>query len=153
MIPSKPYMIRAFHQWIVDNGWTPHIVVDAAHDKVDVPMEYVEDGRIVLNISPMACQGLHITNERIIFSARFGAVARQITMPPSAVLGIYARENGRGIIFGEDESDGSDWEASAKTPLFSVLSGSSDETDPKPPSGTDGTKTGSAKKPNLKVVK
>ncbi len=105
MTSTRPYLIRAFYDWIVDNQLTPYILVDAEIEGVQVPREFVKDGHIVLNISPMACQGLHIQNDRIIFSARFSGVALQVCVPPKAVQAIYARENGRGMIFNDKDDD------------------------------------------------
>lgn len=103
MTSNRPYLIRALYEWIVDNGMTPHLLVDAAHPSAQVPGEFVEDGRIVLNVSPGAVQGLHMENDAIGFSARFGGVPRQVLVAPEAVLGIYARENGKGMLFPEAE--------------------------------------------------
>jgi stringent starvation protein B len=102
MTSSKPYLIRAIYEWILDNEQTPYLAVNTKLDDVNVPMDYAANGRIILNISPSACRGLHLDNERIIFSARFAGVAQQISLPPAAVLAIYAKENGRGMIFGEE---------------------------------------------------
>ncbi|MBS0358908.1 MAG: ClpXP protease specificity-enhancing factor [Proteobacteria bacterium] len=106
MTPSRPYLIRALYQWIVDNELTPYIVVDAHAKGVQVPEEFIEGGKIVLNISPTACRGLHLEIDRIIFSARFSGIAQQIFVPPSAVQAIYAKENGRGMMFSEEETSG-----------------------------------------------
>lgn len=103
MTPSRPYLIRGIYEWIVDNEMTPYIVINANAANVSVPAEYVEDGKIILNISPLACRGLHLENDRIIFSARFSGVATQVYAPPSAILAVYAKENGRGMVFNEDE--------------------------------------------------
>lgn len=103
MTSNRPYLIRALYEWIVDNGMTPHLLVDADHPSAQVPSEYVEDGRIVLNISPSAVQSLVMENDSIGFSARFGGVPRQVSVMPDAVLGIYARENGKGMLFPEAE--------------------------------------------------
>jgi len=109
MTPSRPYLIRALYEWIVDNGMTPHLLVDAEHPTAQVPDEYVEEGRIVLNVSPGAVSGLVMENDELAFSARFGGVSRTISLDPEAVLGIYARENGRGMLFPEAEGpDGPD---------------------------------------------
>ncbi len=91
------------HEWMVDNGYTPHVVVDAKRDDVRVPAAHVKDGKIVLNVSPSATRALSLGNDVIAFEARFGGVSQQISVPVSAVLGIYARENGQGMIFGEDD--------------------------------------------------
>lgn len=108
MTPNKPYLIRALYDWIVDNEMTPYIVVDAQADLVQIPREYVEDGKIILNISPKACRGLHLENDRIVFSARFSGEVRQIFVPPHAVMAIYAKENGRGMIFSSEDDTGGD---------------------------------------------
>ncbi len=103
MKPSRPYLIRALHEWIIDNELTPHVLVDCAVDGVDVPIEHASDGRIVLNVSPQAVDSLRIGNEVICFSARFGGRSVEVVFPPNAVLAIYARENGRGMVFNSDE--------------------------------------------------
>ncbi len=105
MTSNRPYLIRALYEWIVDNGMTPHFMVDANHPSAEVPPEYVEDGRIVLNASPTAVSGLVMENDLVGFSARFGGVARDIRMSPDAVLGVFARENGKGMLFPEVETD------------------------------------------------
>ncbi|MBT5005873.1 MAG: ClpXP protease specificity-enhancing factor, partial [Halieaceae bacterium] len=94
MTPSRPYIMRALYEWIVDNGCTPYILVDAAIDNVMVPEQYVKDDQIVLNISPTAVMELNISNDAVAFNGRFGGVATDIFVPVSAVIGIYARENG-----------------------------------------------------------
>ena len=123
MNSSRPYIIRAIYEWIVDNGCTPHLLVDASFNGVDVPQAYISDGQIVLNISPGAVVGLEMTNESVFFNGRFGGVATDILVPIGGILGIYARENGQGMIF------------DAAAP----------EEPPEPPSGRA--------RPSLKVVK
>lgn len=91
------------HEWISDNGQTPHIVVDAAQEGVEVPHEHVKEGKIVLNLSYEATSHLAIGNEVVEFGARFGGSPRQISVPVQAVLGIYARETGQGMIFGSED--------------------------------------------------
>ena len=134
MTSSKPYLIRAIYQWIIDNDFTPYIVVNAQFPGLQVPEQYIEDGRIVLNISPRACRGLHLENDRIVFSARFSGIAMQIFVPPTAVMAIYAKENGRGMVFTEEE-DGDD--------------GST----PPPTTIAPNTASAARSKPNLKVIK
>ena len=104
MTSNRPYLIRAMHEWLIDNQCTPHLLVDANAQGVEVPQQHVKDGKIVLNIGPNAVEGLHISNEQVSFQARFGGVAQLVAVPVGAVLAIYARENGRGMMFGEDES-------------------------------------------------
>ena len=129
MTPSKPYVIRAIYDWIVDNNCTPHVLIDAACDGVVVPADYVTDEQIVLNISPTAVVGLHLGNDAISFSGRFGGVPLDVELPMESVLSIYARENGQGMTFDDDE-----------------------RSDPSPPE-PDPIAPGSARRPSLKLVK
>ncbi len=99
MSPSRPYIMRALYEWIVDNDCTPYILVDATIENVMVPEQYVKDGQIVLNISPTAVMDLDINNAAVAFNGRFGGVATDIFVPVGAVIGIYARENGQGMVF------------------------------------------------------
>ncbi len=108
MTPRKPYLIRAIYEWILDNDCTPHLLVDATLPGVQVPSDYVQDGRIILNIAPGAVHGLSLTNDAARFSARFGGVAHEVFVPGKAVLAVYARENGEGIMFPPDEDGGPD---------------------------------------------
>ncbi len=103
LTPRRPYLVRAMHEWMTDNGQTPHLVVDAAVEGVVVPRQYVRDGKIVLNVGYSATAGLVIRNDAISFSARFGGTAFDVSLPVHAVLGIYARETGQGMIFSDDE--------------------------------------------------
>ena len=132
----RPYLIRAMHEWMTDNGQTPHLVIDAAVDGVVVPRQYVRDGKIVLNASYEATTGLLFKNDWIGFGARFGGVAFEIRVPVLAVMGIYARETGQGMIFSDDDAD--------------------PPTEPPPPDGPGkptGTDEPPPKRPQLKVVK
>ncbi len=103
MTSSRPYLLRAIYEWIVDNHMTPYVLVDAAGDDVQVPPEYVENGKIVLNVSPRAVEGLDIGNERVTFSARFSGRPVQVSFPVQAALAIYARENGQGMVFSDED--------------------------------------------------
>ncbi len=123
MTSNRPYLIRAIHEWILDNGGTPYLLVNAEMEGVDVPRQHVKDGRIVLNISPGAIEGLRLGNEEVAFLARFSGVSRLVKLPVRAVLAIYGKENGRGMMFNEPDPD-----------------------EPPPPPGTP-------PKPSLKVVK
>jgi stringent starvation protein B len=96
--PTKPYLIRAIHEWCCDNGFTPYVAVKA-DERVRVPKEHTRDGQIVLNIAYEATGGLRIANDRISFPARFGGVAHDISFPVGNVTAIYARENGVGMVF------------------------------------------------------
>lgn len=100
-IPTKPYLLRALYEWCVDNGYTPHLAV-RVDSRTQVPPEYVKNGEITLNIGPTAVHKLQIGNELVEFSARFGGIARQISVPVSNVYAIYGRETGHGMTFDVD---------------------------------------------------
>jgi stringent starvation protein B len=104
MTPSRPYIMRALYEWIVDNDCTPYVLVDATVADVMVPSQFVKDGQIVLNISPGAVIDLNIGNDAMVFNGRFGGVATDIFVPIAAVVGIYARENGQGMVFEPEEA-------------------------------------------------
>lgn len=126
MTSNRSYLLRALYEWISDNDLSPHLLVDANAAGVRVPPSAVRDGKIVLNISARAVSGLDLGRESVRFSARFGGVSLPIEVPVDAVLAIYARENGQGMMFPADESP-----------------------DPEPaPADTDTTK-----RPRLRVVK
>lgn len=99
MTSSRPYLIRALYEWIVENDCTPYILVNAYDDGVEVPQEHVKDGQIILNISPIAIQDLNIGNEFVDFEGRFAGIPKRVIVPMHAVMGIYAKENGQGMIF------------------------------------------------------
>lgn len=102
MTSNKPYLIRAIYEWIVDNNLTPYLLINAEVPGVEVPQEFVNNGRIVLNLSPTACRGLQMKNDTIRFTTRFSGLPVDIFLFPAAVLAIYAKENGRGMEFGEE---------------------------------------------------
>ncbi len=128
---TRPYLVRAINEWIIDSGWTPHLLVDVSWPNAELPPLANDDGRLVLNLSPTAVRDLHLGNEEIAFSARFSGAAHYVRIPIGAVLGIYARENGEGLFFNADEYDKSPQSAEA------------DERKPETPS----------KRPGLRVVK
>ena len=101
--PKRPYLLRAYYDWLVDNNFTPYLVVDATYLGVNVPVEYVKDGQIVLNLSANATGNLQLTNDFIQFNARFKGVSRELYIPMGAALAIYARENGDGVMFEPEE--------------------------------------------------
>ncbi len=101
----KPYYIRAVHQWAIDNGHTPHILVDAGKPGVTVPKDYVRDGEIVLNIHPQAVASLELGNEWLMFLARFAGQSFQVEIPVYSVRAVFSRENGQGMTFPEVETD------------------------------------------------
>ncbi|WP_027160135.1 ClpXP protease specificity-enhancing factor [Methylobacter luteus] len=106
MTSLKPYLIRSIYEWIIDNNLTPHLLVDAENSDAVLPQEFIEDGKIVLNIRPEAIQGLSLGNEEIQFNARFGGKPMHIVTPIAAVLAIYAKENGKGMIFDHEDTEG-----------------------------------------------
>lgn len=138
-LSRRPYLLRAMYEWIVDCGRTPHAIVDATREGVQVPRQHVSEGRIVLNLSPTATQALLIGGELLEFNARFGGVSHHVRVPLAAVQGIFARETGEGMVFEEELVP----------------------TDPPPdapkPTAESGTAAGQAapkrKRPSLKVVK
>lgn len=132
MTSNRPYLIRATYDWIVDNKLTPYLLVNADYPSVQLPVDYVKHGRIVLNVSPDACRGLHLNNDRIVFTARFSGQAEQIVVFPAAVLAIYAKENGAGMEFNEEDSS---------------------EPPPPAPDSPDATDGAKKSKPQLKLVK
>lgn len=99
----RPYLIRAIYDWAVDNGYTPHVLVAADYPGVSVPRQHVQEGRITLNLSPMAVQSMNIEDDPIWFSARFSGRPFDVVIPCGAVLAVFARENGEGLVFGEVE--------------------------------------------------
>lgn len=114
MNSSRPYLVRALYEWIVDNDCTPHLLVNAEFPAVQVPQGFANDGQIVLNVSPSAVRHLHMDNDAVSFEGRFGGVPHSLYVPVGAILGIYARENGQGMVFdlepsleaeGDDEPD------------------------------------------------
>ena len=129
-LPKRPFLLRAMHQWITECGHTPHVIVDAGRDGAEVPRAYVKDGKIVLNLSYGATQHLDIGADWLEFDARFGGVSRHVRVPLTAVLAVYASENGQGMLFDADEE--------AVTPAAPAG-------DPPKPDGP--------KKPTLKVIK
>lgn len=130
MTSSRPYLVRAMYQWIADNGMTPHLLADASVEGIQIPAEHVQNGKIILNIAPMAISSLVLGDTEITFNARFSGQSRGIYIPIDAVLAIYAKENGQGMMFSEDDG---------------AIS-SSDDDDPEP----DPDKP---KRPALRVVK
>lgn len=99
LTPSRPYLLRAFYDWLLDNELTPHLLVSTALPHITVPQQYVKDDQIVLNIAPSAVVGLHMDNDAVSFSARFGGSPFQVYVPMAAVVSIQARENGAGTFF------------------------------------------------------
>jgi stringent starvation protein B len=136
---SRPYLFRAMHEWMTDNGQTPLALVDASQAEVEVPVEHIKDDRIVLNVAWSATRNLEMTNDFVFFNARFNGVARAVSFPMSAVLAIYARESGQGMQFQDEPATGNVAEARPDEDI--------------PPDRTpDGTPDGT-KRPGLRLVK
>jgi len=103
MTPSRPYLIRAMYDWIIDNGMTPHLLVSTKNEQVIVPRQYEEEGKIILNVSPTAVQALELGQEAVSFEARFDGESMNVMVPVEFVLAIYTRENGQGMMFADDD--------------------------------------------------
>ncbi len=104
MTPIRPYLLRGYYEWLLDNELTPHIVVDAHVANVHVPQQFVQDGQIVLNIAPTAVVGFDLDNSALSFNARFGGVPFDVYVPIAAIAAIYARENGAGTMFEPEQA-------------------------------------------------
>tara|TARA_R110001592_G_scaffold359242_1_gene665342 strand:+ start:16694 stop:17107 length:414 start_codon:yes stop_codon:yes gene_type:complete len=137
MSSSRPYLIRALYEWILENDCTPYVLVNAQYPQTSVPDAFVEAGQIVLNLSPNAIRHLEMDNDRITFDGRFGGVAQQVWVPSQAVMAIYARENGQGMVFEVEPAP-----LPPTSDVSSVDAGSA-------PAG----KSVKSKRPSLKVVK
>jgi stringent starvation protein B len=134
-LSRRPYLLRAMHEWMVDSGHTPHAIVDATQTGVEVPSAYVNDGRIVLNLSPSATQNLLLGPDFLEFNARFSGTVHYIRVPINAILGIYARETGEGMVFSEE---------GVQPPA---------DPDPNAPAPAPGSTPEVSKRPKLTVVK
>lgn len=145
----RPYLIRALYDWVLDNDLTPHLLVAADAPGVNVPRQFVtDDGKITINIGPGAVRGLTLENQLISFSARFSGSSYNVTIPPGAVLALYARENGEGMLFGEVENT----ETASEETIASQTQETS-ETDAGTGDDGDGDTPARKKHPHLKVVK
>ena len=105
MTPLKPYLIRSIYEWIIDNDLTPYLLVDAENSSAILPVQLIEDGKILLNIRPEATDALSLGNEWVEFNARFGGKPMHILVPVIAVLAIYAKENGKGMVFDSEDEE------------------------------------------------
>jgi stringent starvation protein B len=117
MLSNKPYLIRAFYEWIVDSKSTPLLVVDATMPRCNVPQEYVENGEIILNISPDAIRDLKVGRQLVEFKASFSGIAHLISVPVKAVLAVYAEENGQGMFFDIENEEDTENEVESATAL------------------------------------
>ncbi len=138
MKSSRPYLLRALYEWIVDSGCTPHILVSSEYPDVRIPAGYARDGQIVLNVSPSAVRYLEMGNDVLTFEGRFGGVAQGLYVPVPAILAIYARENGQGMFFEGDDVPGED--------------GDDEVPPPAAPAGTPAPVAGKSRS-HLKVIK
>lgn len=124
MLSSRPYLARGLYEWLLDNEQTPYIVVDAEQPGVSVPRQFVQNGQIVLNVGPTAVRDLHIENDAIRFHARFGGQPMQVVVPMPALVAIYAKENGVGMVFGHEPAmpmpQGEESATDAKPELSSI---------------------------------
>ncbi|KGI78744.1 ClpXP protease specificity-enhancing factor [Oleiagrimonas soli] len=143
MNSNRPYLLRAIYDWVTDNGLTPYVLVDATRAGVQVPSHVIKDGQVVLNIAMRAVANLDLGNDRISFSARFSGVSQSVSFPVSAVLAIYAQENGQGMMFPEDADPPPPDDGSVEPSPASDADGSGDEGDGKPRRGA----------PHLRVIK
>jgi stringent starvation protein B len=139
-VSTKPYFIRAIYEWCSDCGYTPYLSV-RVDERTRVPMEYVKNGEIVLNVSLNATRNLTVNNELIQFSARFNGVSREVNVPVDRVQGIFARENGQGAFFTVEAPA-----ALTATPQVPAMVAEGDAEPPNKPSGSNG-------KTRLKLVK
>ncbi|MCP9339742.1 ClpXP protease specificity-enhancing factor [Stutzerimonas xanthomarina] len=137
MTSSRPYLVRALYEWIVDNDYTPHLLVNADYVGVRVPDGFASDGQIVLNVAPSAVRQLQMDNQAISFEGRFGGVPHSLHVPSAAIMAIYARENGQGMVFEVEPTPPDD-----ETPSDEASAGTG--TASRPTSGG---------RPSLKVVK
>ena len=145
MKSSRPYLLRAIHEWIIDSDCTPFLLVNADAPGVQVPRQHVENDKIILNTGPTATEGLVIGDDEVTFNARFSGKAQTVVAPIGAVLAIYARENGQGMLFNDESGE---TEVTAETELSSSPGdGTVDQGDDDEPEGT------SPGKPNLRVIK
>jgi stringent starvation protein B len=102
---TRPYLVRAINEWILDSGWTPYLLVDVTWPNAELPPVPSDGGKLVLNLSPTAVRDLHLGQDEVAFSARFSGAAHYVRIPVGAILGIYARENGEGLFFSAEEYD------------------------------------------------
>lgn len=148
----RPYLIRAIYDWVLDNGLTPYLLVAADEPDVEVPTQYVgDDGKIVMNLSPTAVRGLDLGNDVVRFEARFSGTPHHVFIPTGAVLAVYAKETGEGMLFGDPESSNGEDDEQADQPLpesSDVDESSDDGPDDTPPGAGGGRKRG-----HLTIVK
>ena len=105
MTSSRPYLLRAMYQWILDNDMTPYLLVDASHPDVRVPSQVVKEGKVVLNLAPTAISGLELGNDAVSFLTRFSGVSHSVQVPIGSAQAIYAQENGQGMMFSAEEGN------------------------------------------------
>ncbi len=156
MTPRRPYLLRAFYDWLVDNDLTPHLVVEANVPGVRVPLEFVQDGQIILNVAPRAVGNLELGNEAITFNARFSGRPHSVIVPLYAVQAIYARENGAGTMFEPEEAYEAridEEEAVYEPEAPSPLSVATEESTPAEVTEAESEPARPKGKPSLRVIK
>lgn len=156
MTARRPYMLRAFYDWLVDNDLTPHLVVDATMPGVRVPVEFIQDGQIILNIAPRAVGNLELGNDAVTFHARFSGRPHSVIVPVYAVQAIYARENGAGTMFEPEEAyEHIEEEAveDEQAPLFTTVSDDSTPDTSSEPADEEAEAPRPKGKPSLRVIK
>lgn len=139
MTQSRPYLLRAIYDWLIENDQTPYLLVDAEAENVTIPLEHVQDGKIILNVSMTATRDLDLSNEAVTFNARFGGKPMMVYVPIMAALALYSKENGRGMMFPDEVSDDNE-----PPPLSSV---------PVSEQGKTASKDSPPKKSHLTLVK
>ena len=153
MTPNRPYLLRAYYEWLMDNHLTPHVVVDAFVKGTLVPQQFVKDGQIVLNIATGAVANLNMSNDAVEFNARFGGVPQNVFLPMASIVAIYARENGAGTVFDMEDAymieDEHDELSSVPSSIKSVDDTSTSVDQPKSTSTDDKAK----RRSHLTVVK
>ena len=140
MTPSRPYLLRALHNWILDNHMTPHIVINANYKGVVVPREHVENGQIILCVAPQSVHGMEMKNDHIALSAKFSGISKDIYLPIMSVTAIYAEENRKGMVFAEEV-----YEPAEDTPALEAIEGDNSNL-------TDLKSKKNSTRPQLKIV-
>lgn len=138
MKSSRPYLARALYEWLLDNELTPYIVVDAEYENVEVPRQFVQNGQIVLNLGPTAVRDLHMGNDVIRFSARFSGKSELLFVPLPALIALYARENGVGMVFGHEPELPVEEASDVDAPALESVKDSSEEASPAASAEEDG---------------
>ncbi|WP_394130383.1 ClpXP protease specificity-enhancing factor [Shewanella maritima] len=152
LTPNRPYLLRAYYEWLMDNHFTPHVVVDAFVKGAEVPQQFVKDGQIVLNIASGAVGNLQMNNDAVQFNARFGGVPHQVYLPMASIVAIYARENGAGTVFDMEEAYAAEDDSESLTSV--PQSTDTEKSEPAPKADSKATEVDKSKrKSHLTLVK